>query len=157
MKINPYKMKTFLLYVLVLSGITVLGQSNSYKVPKDWSKTFIISIEHTSSQHGEVSRLKFTHDSCTYKTNKWQGINHDRAFALSEQDRKAILSKLRELKIESIQEKNTTAILQGGWSNVLCIGDRCIDVGTVSEMSDKDKEIHLAASRYLQEFARKKE
>ncbi|MEJ0054371.1 MAG: hypothetical protein WDN75_01175 [Bacteroidota bacterium] len=95
----------------------------------------------------------FTYDSCTYITSSSRNSPTKKRFALSQADRDKILKKMRDLKVDKIREGLTFTVQNDGWSTLLCFGGHCVEGGSASEMTDKDKDVFLTACRYLEEFA----
>jgi hypothetical protein len=138
--------------MILLVAMPLFGQSDSF-LPKQWDKTFVISTSHMNSMSGSTSSLTFTYDSCNYVTSSRQDPPMKKKFALSQADRDEILKKMHDLKADKIKEGLSFEVQSDGWSDLLCFGGHCIEGGSASKMTDKDKGIFLTASRYLEAFA----
>jgi hypothetical protein len=139
--------------IILLASAQLFGQGNSFDLPKEWDKTFIISVSHTGSMSGGSSHLRFTYDSCLLVINSNQGPPAKKTFALSQKDRVEILKKMNELNVEKIKEGLSFTVQNDGWSNLLCFSGHCIEGGSASKMSEKDKDRFLTACGYLERFA----
>ncbi len=152
-------MKTRLVSLLILlTSVQVSAQiGDDFKLPKTWTKDFIITLSYSGSMDGSNTKLTFTHDSCTYIRNSAMSASKNNVYVLTESDRVAILKKLQELKVDNIHSEANMAPVDDGWSMLLCFGFHCIDGGTSARMSDHDKDIFSTAYGYLEEFAVKKD
>jgi hypothetical protein len=143
-------MKTALIStIILLATMKLFGQ----KLPSEWDKFFVISVSHTGSMSGGSSHVTFTHDSCKYVTSSLDAPSKEKKFPLSQADRSKILQKMQELKVGSIKAGMSIAVQSDGWSDMLCYGGHCIEGGSASVMSEKDKGIFSTACRYLEGIA----
>ncbi len=127
--------------MILLFAMPLFGLVDS-SLHKQWDKTFVISSSHTGSMSGGSSHLTFTYDSCNYLTDSLQKPPTKKKFALSPTDRDAILKKMRDLKVDKINEGLLSLSVQhDGWSNLLCLGGHCVEGGSASKMTEKDKGI----------------
>jgi hypothetical protein len=147
--------KTIFIATILLFAMPLFAQ-NDDSLPKQWDKTFVISVSHTGSMSGSTSHLTLTYDSCTYVSTSLHDRPKKKKFALTEGDRNAILKKMQDLKVDKIKEGMSIAAQHDGWSDVLCFGGHCIEGGSASEMTETDKNRFLDACRYLEEFADKR-
>jgi hypothetical protein len=143
----------FLCIIIILSAMKVYGQIDSFDLPKEWDKNFVISISHTGSMSGGSSHITFTHDSCKYVTTSPVERPAQKFFVLSQKDRDTILAKMRALKIDRVKAGMKLVAQNDGWSNMLCLGWHCIEGGSASDMSTEDKNTFLEASSFLELFA----
>jgi len=147
-------MKTFTISaIILLTNMKLFGQGDAFKLPKEWEKTFTISVSHTGSTSGSESRLMLTHDSCAYVTMSRQDAPTEKKFALSQKDRVAILMKMNELKADKIKAGRISIVQNDGWSNLLCFESHCIEGGSATDMTQNDKAIFVGVCHYLEEFA----
>ena len=150
---NAIKMKTiFFSTMILLVAMPLFGQRDSF-LPKQWGKNFVISTSHTGSMSGGSSRLTFTYDSCKYVSSSLEDAPKVKKFALSQADRDEILKKMHDLKADKIKAGLSIGVQNDGWSNLLCFSGHCIEGGSASQMTDKDKEIFLLVCGYLETFA----
>jgi len=147
-------MKTlFISAILTITTMSLFGQSDSFKLPNEWDKDFIISASHTGSMSSSNTYITFTYDSCTYKTTSRNAAPKEKKFGLSEIDRSTILKKMREMKVENIKQIESSVVVQrDGWSNSICFGLHCIEGGSAANLSDEDKNNFLDAYRFLEDF-----
>jgi len=103
---------------------------------------------------GHESQIRITYDSCTYITtlHKKNG-NGKKVYLMKEKDRVELLKKLHEFKVDKIRSESGVAAVRDGWQHSICFGFNCIEGGTSAEMSEKDKNDFLDASRLLEDFA----
>ncbi len=152
-------MKVSLISIFILfSSLQVSAQiGDDFKLPKTWTKDFIISLSYSGSMDGSNTKLTFTHDSCTYIRNSVMNPSKSNVYLLTESDRVAILKKLQELKVDTTHSEANIDPVNDGWSILMCFGFHCIDGGTSARMSDHDKDVFSTAYGYLEEFAVRKD
>lgn len=149
-------MKTFTLTLLNFTmALSLAAQSTNEKakLPQTWDKDFQITFSFTGSMDGSNTHLTFTYDSMTYTRNSGMTAPKTDHYKMNESDRVAILKKLHELKFETVTSDIGPAPVNDGWSELLCVGNHCVQGGTSAGMTDKDKETFSLATDYLQSFA----
>lgn len=143
--------------VVILATQLVSGQTGSgSKLPKTWTKDFIVTLSFSGSMDGSRTDLRYTYDSCIYVRNSGQKASKKDVFLLAETDRIEILKRLHELKVDKVRSEMSISAVDDGWSMLMCFGDRCIEGGTSARMSGGDKEVFSNAYSYLEEYAMKK-
>lgn len=151
-------MKTLPVFaVVIFFSLQVSGQTGSgSKLPKTWTKDFIITLSFSGSMDGSRTDLRYTYDSCIYARNSGQKARIKDVFLLTDADHIEILKRLHELKVDKIRSEMGVSVVDDGWSMLMCFGDRCIEGGTTARMSVADKEVFSNAYSYLEEYAMKK-
>lgn len=141
-------------FFILLVSLQVSAQlDKNFKLPKTWTKDFVISLSFTGSMDGSRSDLTFTYDSCKYVRNSGMHAPKKSAYLLSENDRITILKKMQELKVDKIHSKMSLSPVYDGWSMLLCFGGHCIQSGPSVQMNEKDKNIFATAFAYLEGYA----
>src|SRR5689334_6346735 len=96
-------------FVLLMS-ISALAQSglpDSTKLPQEWTKDLIIEFSYSGSMDGSHTKGRMTYDSCTIIYQAGHKAPAKGVYLLKQQDRKAIISKLQELKADKIKSEST--------------------------------------------------
>ena len=143
---------TFLIFTMALS-LSAQSPNDKPKLPKTWDKDLQVKFSFTGSMDGSNTHLTFTYDSMTYTRNSGMTAPKTDHYKMKEADRVDILKKLRELKFETVKSDISPAPVNDGWSTLLCVGSHCVQGGTSTSMTDKDKETFSLATDYLQSFA----
>ncbi|MBN8575450.1 MAG: hypothetical protein J0L66_00835 [Cytophagales bacterium] len=118
-----------------------------------WPPDFTIKLSHTGSMSGSSLHIEYTYEQCTYLQQSLEGKPLRYSFPLTEAMREEILAKMQALKIENIKSNAVPRVVHDGWSEMLCVGTRCVEGGTRGDLSQADKAIFLEAVEYLQQFA----
>lgn len=139
-----------------LAGSATAQIDSDFELPEKWERDFTITLSYHSSMGGGSTDIRFTYDSCIYKSSSRTGKPVSRVYLLKESDRVAILAKLHELKADRIKSEHSMHPVRDGWSQSICFNVHCIDGGTSAEMNEENKNRFLDAYRYLEEFAMKK-
>lgn len=145
---------TLIFLFMMLSAKAQPGER--FQLPDSWAKDFVISLFYKGSMSGSNTEIRFTYDSCTYRSGSNSKKTKVYTCRMKEADRAAILKKLAELKVAQIKSESGMHVVYDGWSQSICIGTHCIDGGTSAEMSEQDKNVFLDAYRFLEDFAIKK-
>lgn len=147
-------MKTLfaLIFIVLLSVCCSAQPGNGFQLPGSWDRDFIISLSFSASMSGGYTRVRFTYDSCIYESSSGHKKPITKIHLMKQQDREAILYKLRELRVESIRSKGGVYAVHDGWSESVCFGFHCIEAGPGAEMSDKHREMFSSVYQYLEGY-----
>jgi len=133
--------------LIVLSHLNIFNAPvNEFELPKTWTKDFTITYSFSTT------RLKLSHDSCNYTIQPGNSIPETGGFAMTEADRIEILTKMHELKVNTIKSKRIVAAVSDGWEESLSFGLHGIEGGSSYTMSNRHKEIFSKTCQYLQVF-----
>lgn len=138
--------------IIVLCIVFASGMT-APELPETWTKDFAITLSYSGSMDGSSTHITFTYDTCTYARQTGMTKHEQGTFVLTEADRKEILKKLHELKVDKIRSETNMIPVKDGWSTSLCFGTHCVEAGTSAKISDQDKEIFSQAYDYLENFA----
>lgn len=131
-------------------ALPLLGQAQT---PEKWGTDFVIQLSHTGSMRGGDTHIKFTYDSCTYKYDPDDAKPVTYSFAMTDALRNEILTTLKSSKFDQIKSEGGAHAVNDGWSNVICVGMRCVESGPAAEMTEADRTIFSGVYNYLQQIA----
>jgi hypothetical protein len=144
-----------MIYPLAFILMTLTNPFGSnFELPKTWEKDFTISLSFNGSMDGSYLEATLTHDSCTYKqySRMNEGGEVRKSFTIGEKERKEILKKMRELRVNEIKSQSGTRATNDGWQQSICFNFNCISGGSSVDMTTEDKNRFLDAYRYLESF-----
>jgi hypothetical protein len=110
---------------------------------------------------GDSYQIKFDHDFCFYTRTAIRSAagNFTVKLKLTDADRKKILNRLRELKVEKIKSPNSESApvaVNDGYSKSLCIGQTCMSGDSDTRLAEDDNAIFSNVCNFLVEFANEK-
>ena len=143
------------IFVCIVS-INSFGQSSEKSIPSTWSKDFIIEFSYSGSMDGSRTSGKMTYDSCIIIYQAGQKAPVRGTYLMKENDRNAILKKLKEFKAEKIQSTAKHVTVSDGYSRLIRIGDIYLSNGPAFEMTEDSRLRFGEVYHYLEGFALKK-
>ena len=148
----------FLLSVLLtLVRIFSFGQSNNI-IPAEWSKDFRIVVYSKGGKQDIDTKITFTNDVCQYSVKKDSQSKRSQ-FKITESERKEILAKLLELKVNEIRLIKSEKRVKAKNSNGFCLyGNKtlCLEDSGESSIHEEDRTNFHLAYQYLITFAAQK-
>ena len=141
------------LSLLIVASLNINVPMNRNELPKTWTKDFIINYSFNNTMGESSTELTISYDSCRYERYSRVNGHKKGVYVMTEADRKEILEKMRELKVNNVKSEMSIGMVHDGWSESLSIGSHWIHGGTSAKMKEKDKEIFALAHSYLTGFA----
>lgn len=151
------RLNALLCPILLLTFSVDAQEVDTFNLPGEWRKDFVITLSYHSSMSGGKTEIRLTYDSCIYFSQPLHSKKpKTRTYKMKEADRAWILQKLSELKIDQVKSESGVHAVHDGWSQTICFSLHCLDGGTSAEMTEHDKNVFLDAYRCLEDFASKK-
>ncbi|MEJ1237095.1 hypothetical protein WBG78_03140 [Chryseolinea sp. T2] len=141
------------LVLACILAINSFGQSSEKSIPSTWGRDFVIEFSYTGSMDGSHTGGKMTYDSCIIVYQAGHKAPVRGSYLMKENDRNAILKKLREFKAEKIQSEGSKVAVDDGYSRFIRIGNLYVSSGPSYEMTEDSRLRFGEVYHYLEGFA----
>ena len=133
--------------------------SKKFKLPKEWSKEFTITLSRGGGMLDERLDITLTYDSCKFM-HRIQGEKTENTFLMTADFRAAVLKRLRELKVDKIQIDFSVGLIYDKATSSIVFQNKDESFFIQDSAHSKIKEPHgenfNQAFGYLQLFAMQK-
>jgi hypothetical protein len=149
----PKMKKVFLSFLIIAAGCTKIAGTESI-IPATWEKDFSIELYTGGGMVNQSTTITYRYDSAIYN-HKIQNMDSVKSFALTEEDRKTILTELKLLNLDKVQSVDLDHIVYDKETVRICLTntakDFCLDEGSSTEIIDPDKSF-TGAWHYLEKM-----
>jgi hypothetical protein len=146
----------FLISLTVLMNLFSSFRSSGTQLPATWDKNFTLSLSLHGSLSGGHVQVSFGYNSCEYEFFSVREAPVKGSFALTASQRNAILKKLKACQLDEIKSDQLLRPGKDGWSSTIYYGLHCVEGGSFSGLSDRDRNNFHEAYQYLEALVWKK-
>ena len=133
--------------------------STKFKLPKEWSKEFTVTVSRGGGMLDERLAITLTYDSCKFM-HRLQGEKTENTFLMTNDLREEVLKKLHELKVDKIQVDFSVGLIYDKATSSIVFRNQdesfLIQNSAQSEIKRPHRENFNQAFGYLQLFAMQK-